>query len=58
MLSCFTVYIVSSQANLFKGNTGAPYAYYNHTVKCSANILSTNGDVDLAKRGWKQIALF
>ena len=48
--SWFPVYVISPQADLFKGNTGVPYVYYEHTGECSANILSVNRDIDLAKR--------
>lgn len=51
------VYVISPQVNLFKGDTGVPYVWYKHTVECSANIISVNRDVDLAKRGRKQFAL-
>lgn len=34
------------------------YIYYKHTVECSANILSVNRDVNLAKRGREKFTWF
>lgn len=34
------------------------HIYYKHTVECSANILSVNRDVNLAKRGREKSTLF